>query len=158
MASPSAGHGSLSFTTYGNKKPAPNKDTTHSSEPWKGPLPSLNPLPTHAPPCNLTVGSLLVRIPVPYSFHLIGSLPSALALLVLYKSFISLPCRKMETVCVYETSASTNISTWHQNPKIKKHENNRCENPQSQMSLQLLDNLGRFIFICGIWNLDKIMT
>jgi hypothetical protein len=33
MAYPSAGHGSLSFATYGNKKPAPNKNTTHSDEP-----------------------------------------------------------------------------------------------------------------------------
>jgi hypothetical protein len=33
MASPSSGHGSLSFTTYGNKKPAANKKMTHSGEP-----------------------------------------------------------------------------------------------------------------------------
>jgi hypothetical protein len=83
---------SLSFATYGNKKPAPKKSTTHSGDPWKGPFPSLNPLPTQAPPWNLTVGSLLVRMPVIYSFPLIGSLPSALALLVLYKPSISLPC------------------------------------------------------------------
>jgi hypothetical protein len=32
MASPSSGHGSLSFTTYRNKKPAANKKMTHSSD------------------------------------------------------------------------------------------------------------------------------
>jgi hypothetical protein len=122
MASPSASHGGLSFATYGNKKPAPNKNTTHSGEPWKGPFSSLSPLPTQAPPCNLTVGSLLVRIPVTYSFPVIGSLSSALALLVLYKPSISLSLQpwKMETVRFSETWESTNISTQSQNPKIKK--------------------------------------
>jgi hypothetical protein len=67
-------------------------NTTHSGEPWKGPFPSLNPLPAQASPWNLTVGSLLVCFPVPYSLPLIGSLPLALALLILYKPSISLPC------------------------------------------------------------------
>jgi hypothetical protein len=84
--------GCLSFAIYENKKPAPNKNAIHSGEPWKGPCPVLNPLPTQAPPWNLRVGSLLVRIPVIDSFPLIGSLPSALALLVLYKPSFSLPC------------------------------------------------------------------
>jgi hypothetical protein len=103
---------------------APNKSTTHSGKPWKGPFPSLSPPPTQAPPWNLTVGSLLVRIPVPYSFPPIGSFPSALALLYLYKPAISLPFHfspgRWRQYVFSETSASTNISAWRQNPKIKK--------------------------------------
>jgi hypothetical protein len=83
---------SLSFAAYGNEKPAPNKNMTHSGEPWKGPFLSINPFPNEASPWNLTVGSLLVRIPVIYSFPLIDSLVSALSLLLLYKPAISLPC------------------------------------------------------------------
>jgi hypothetical protein len=31
----SESHGSLSFATYGNEKPSPNKNTTHSGSPEK---------------------------------------------------------------------------------------------------------------------------
>jgi hypothetical protein len=61
--------------------------------------------------------------PGPIFLLLIGSLPSALALLVLYKPSISLPCQpqpwKTETVCFSETLGSTNILTRRENPKTK---------------------------------------
>jgi hypothetical protein len=53
---------------------------------------TLLPLRTQPPPCNLPEGSLLVRVQFPYTLPLIGSLPSALALKVLYKPSTSLPC------------------------------------------------------------------
>jgi hypothetical protein len=101
--------------------PAPNKNTTPSSEAWKWLfflLPFFYPTPS-PPPCNLPEGSLLVRTQFPYSFPLIGSLPSALALQILYKPLyypaLSLQLLKMETACFSETSASTCKYTWRQN-------------------------------------------
>jgi hypothetical protein len=47
---------------------------------------------TRPPPYNLPEGSLLVRSQFPYSLALIGYLPSALALQILYKPSTSLPC------------------------------------------------------------------
>jgi hypothetical protein len=72
-------------------KVAPKKTMTSSDEHWKEPFSSLTPLPTQPPPCNLPEGSLLVCNLFPYVLPLIGSLPSALALQVLYVSPL-FPC------------------------------------------------------------------
>jgi hypothetical protein len=128
MASPSVDHGRLSFATWENI----NWLLTRIHRPLVSPTKGFPPLHTQPPPCNLPQGSLLVCIRFPYPLPLTGSLPSALALHVLYKPSTSLPCHfsflKMETPCFSKMLPLTCKYTWRQNPRLLQHDNDHCEN------------------------------
>jgi hypothetical protein len=119
---------------------APNKDILVGPE--KGCLfsYSIPCLPPPQPPWRLSIGS----DPFPYSFSLIGSLPSAFAPQILSKPSASLPCTsalEMEMACFSKTLVLTYKTTWCQDPRQHTHHHNRCENLKSHFSNFILQKI-----------------